>query len=68
MNDVLIRCSHGDPRLSAKSLNSYQRYPERSYWFEWEIWERPDGTTYRKERRCCRWGGEISKDPWKLIP
>jgi hypothetical protein len=65
--DILINSSYGDPRLRMKG-NPYQRYPERSYWTEWEIWQRPDGTTYRKERECCRWGGEISKGPWKLIP
>ena len=65
--DTRIDHSYGDPRLRQAGLNPYQRYPERSSWTEWEVWQRPDGSTYRRERTCSRWGEYFNNGDWETI-
>lgn len=61
-----VHSSYGDPRMrGAGSL--YQKYPERSEWTEFEVYEGADGHLLRVERSVYRWGGQFSYGPWTLV-
>lgn len=62
--DEKVDSSYGDPRLRRAGLNPYERRPERSSWKEWEVWERPDGSRYRKVREASRWGEVYWQGEW----
>jgi hypothetical protein len=64
-SDTPIRFYNTNPALLGG--NCYQRFPARASWQVGWVLAREDGSTYRIERSCFRWGSETIFDPFERV-
>lgn len=62
--DTLVDCRLEEPKHTHFDGRPALR-PERASWTAWEIYERPNGTRYKRTQRVHRWAGSYSCGDWE---